>query len=91
MADHAPSPSPYRLIEINLDEASIGRNAPEVEHERQVAIFDLLEENFFHLTDGPAGPYKLGIALAGSFNRSSVLPRLTSAPAWPGALASTAS
>jgi uncharacterized protein (UPF0262 family) len=64
MADDAPSPSPYRLIEINLDEASIGRNAPEVEHERQVAIFDLLEENFFQLTDGPAGPYKLGIALA---------------------------
>ena len=63
MPDEAP-PSPNRLIEITLDEASIGRNSPEVEHERQVAIFDLLEENAFELVDGPPGPYKLGIAIA---------------------------
>jgi uncharacterized protein (UPF0262 family) len=56
-------PSPSRLVEVNLDEASIGRQTPEVDHERRVAIFDLLEENSFELVAGPPGPYKLGIAL----------------------------
>jgi uncharacterized protein (UPF0262 family) len=64
MSDDSPAPSPSRLIEITLDEASIGRSAPEVDHERQVAIFDLLEENFFELIDGPGGPYKLDVAMA---------------------------
>ena len=36
-----------RLIEVMLDQASIGRNNAEVEHEREVAIFDLLEKNSF--------------------------------------------
>ncbi|ADP69828.1 Uncharacterized conserved protein UCP032146 [Rhodomicrobium vannielii ATCC 17100] len=52
-----------RLIEVNIDEASMGANALEVEHERRVAIFDLLEENAFELIAGPAGPYKLDIAM----------------------------
>ena len=34
-----------RLVEVTLDQASIGRNNAEVEHEREVAIFDLLEKN----------------------------------------------
>ena len=33
-----------RLIDVELDE-SIGRSTPDVEHERAVAIFDLIEEN----------------------------------------------
>jgi uncharacterized protein (UPF0262 family) len=52
-----------RIVEIKLDEASIGRNSPEVEHERQVAIFDLLENNSFALDDGAPGPYKLRLAI----------------------------
>jgi uncharacterized protein (UPF0262 family) len=55
--------SPTRLIKVNLDESSIGINTPEVEHERKVAIYDLLEENEFELVAGPPGPYKLGIAI----------------------------
>ena len=35
-----------RLIDVELDE-SIGRSTPDVEHERAVAIFDLIEENSF--------------------------------------------
>jgi uncharacterized protein (UPF0262 family) len=54
---------PSRLIEVTLDEASIGSYTPEVDHERKVAIFDLLEENSFELAAGPPGPYKLGIAI----------------------------
>jgi len=52
-----------RIIEIELDEASIGRNTPEVEHERQVAIFDILENNSFALDDGAPGPYRLRLAI----------------------------
>ncbi|MFZ1110816.1 MAG: UPF0262 family protein [Rhodomicrobium sp.] len=63
MSDEAKPSSPSRLIAVNLDEASIGNHTPEVDHERQVAIFDLLEENLFELAAGPPGPYKLGIAI----------------------------
>ena len=41
----------YRLSDVVLDE-SIGRSTPDVEHERAVALFDLLEENDFHLVSG---------------------------------------
>ena len=64
MAENELPPAPSRLIEIELDDASIGSYTPEVDHERQVAIFDLLEENFFELADGPEGPYKLHLAIA---------------------------
>ncbi len=52
-----------RLIDVVLDE-SIGRSTPDVEHERAVAIFDLIEENSFQpLGDSGAGPYKLKLSL----------------------------
>ena len=45
-----------RLIDVELDE-SIGRSTPDVEHERAVAIFDLIEENSFApSTTTAAGP-----------------------------------
>jgi uncharacterized protein (UPF0262 family) len=64
MRKDAASPPAARLIEIVLDENSIGSHAPEVDHERRVAIFDILEENSFALKDGPEGPYKLLIGIA---------------------------
>ena len=54
-----------RLIAVTLDEASLGRDSLEVEHEREVAIFDLLEKNNFALEgDGQEGPYTLHLSLA---------------------------
>jgi uncharacterized protein (UPF0262 family) len=52
-----------RIGEIRLDSASIVRWSREVEHERQVAVFDLLERNFFDLVNGFAGPYRVELAL----------------------------
>jgi uncharacterized protein (UPF0262 family) len=52
-----------RLIEIRLDAGSIVRWSREVEHERQVAVFDLLERNSFELTGGFAGPYRVELSL----------------------------
>ncbi len=63
MSGEPSSPPPSRLTEISLDESSIGSHAQEVDHERQVAIFDLLEENCFELVGGPAGPYKLKLSM----------------------------
>lgn len=55
--------SAARLIDVELDE-SIGRSTPDVEHERAVAIFDLIEENSFApVGDSTAGPYKLKLSL----------------------------
>ena len=52
-----------RLVSIVLDEASIGRGSSDQEHERQVAIYDLLEENQFGVPGRDDGPYALKIAL----------------------------
>jgi uncharacterized protein (UPF0262 family) len=55
---------PRRLVAVTLDEASIGRANPDVEHERAIAIYDLLEENHFDPLGDDGGPYALKIALA---------------------------
>ncbi|MEC5322794.1 UPF0262 family protein [Aurantimonas sp. A3-2-R12] len=53
-----------RLIDIELDE-TIGRATPDVEHERAVAIFDLIEENVFNPAGAPEdGRFKLKLSLA---------------------------
>ncbi|MHB2267072.1 UPF0262 family protein [Aliihoeflea sp. PC F10.4] len=58
------SASLNRLIDVELD-TSIGRSTPDVEHERAVAIFDLIEDNSFHpIGDQAGGPYKLKLSLA---------------------------
>jgi uncharacterized protein (UPF0262 family) len=53
----------YRLVAVDLDQKSIVRWSPEVEHERNVAIFDLLEANRFRLIDGFPGPYRMVLSL----------------------------
>ena len=44
-ASARPHRKSNRLVAVTLDENSIGRSSPDVEHERAVAIYDLLEEN----------------------------------------------
>ncbi len=51
-----------RIIDIALDEQSVARRSPEVEHERAVALFDLLEDNDFAL-HGVPGPYRLHLGV----------------------------
>lgn len=52
----------FRLCDVVLDD-SIGRSTPDVEHERAVAIFDLIEENRFEPVGHAGGPYRLNISL----------------------------
>jgi len=60
---HDAANAAARLIGVALDPGSIGRTRPEIEHERDVAIFDLIESNRFLLEAGPAGPYRLQIGI----------------------------
>jgi len=55
--------SKSRLAAITLDAASIGRANPNIEHERQVAIFDILEGNSFVLEGRDDGPYTLDLSI----------------------------
>ena len=52
-----------RLIAVTLDEASIGRSSPDIDHERSVAIYDLIEENSFAPVGHKSGPYTLALSL----------------------------
>ncbi len=52
-------PSHHRLSAIVLDERSIVRRTREIEQERDIAIYDLLEANSFLPEGSPGGPYKL--------------------------------
>lgn len=62
--DHHSKPAKNRLTAVNLDEGSIGRSNPDVEHERAVAIYDLLEENVFGPIGHDSGPYALNLSIA---------------------------
>jgi uncharacterized protein (UPF0262 family) len=53
-----------RLASVKLDERSIGRSNPDVEHERSIAIFDLIESNYFEPVGDDGGPYALNISLS---------------------------
>ena len=57
-----------RLIQIEIDDANLPAPTPEIEQERRVAVFDLLEDNSFVLPKRedrvtPEGPYGLTLAI----------------------------
>ncbi len=55
--------SKQQIVNIFLDEKSVIRRAAHVEHERKVAIYDLLEDNHFKLAGGHDGPYVLHLGI----------------------------
>ncbi len=56
-------PERQRIANIALDERTVVRRSPQVEHERKVAIYDLLEENYFAPIGGFVGPYHLHLSI----------------------------
>ena len=62
-AKATPAGGKRRLISVTLDEESIGRANPDVEHERAVAIYDLLEQNTFMPVGHDGGPYALHLSI----------------------------
>lgn len=65
MSEKKPTPAAMkqRLVGVTLDEASIGRSNPDVEHERAIAIYDLLEQNMFAPVEQADGPYTLHLSI----------------------------
>lgn len=52
-----------RLVDVKLDPASLAAASADAEHERRIAIFDLLEQNSFSVEGEDAGPYKLALSV----------------------------
>ena len=65
-----------RLVAVTIDESSIGRANRDVEHERAVAIYDLLQDNSFAPIGHEGGPYALHLAVVA--NRLYILPHQAS-------------
>jgi uncharacterized protein (UPF0262 family) len=53
-----------RLVKVTLDEASIGSSSPDIDHERKVAIYDLIEDNSFAPCEHDGGPYVLNLSIS---------------------------
>jgi len=65
-AKPTPAAMKQRLVSVTLDEESIGRSNEDVEHEREVAIYDLLEQNSFAPIGDSGGPYALNLSVNGN-------------------------
>jgi uncharacterized protein (UPF0262 family) len=52
-----------RIVSLDLDEKTVLRRNPEIEHERAVAIYDILEENRFAPLGHEGGPYGLRLGI----------------------------
>ncbi len=57
-----------RIVHIEIDDSNLPPPTPEIEQERRVAIFDLLEGNHFALParadrEQPSGPYRVGLSV----------------------------
>ena len=63
MSDDQSGDPKRRLVKVTLDDASIARSGPDIEHERRIAIYDLLEDNTFSLLGHDGGPYALHLAI----------------------------
>ncbi|MEZ5842578.1 MAG: UPF0262 family protein [Hyphomicrobiaceae bacterium] len=59
----SPTRPAARLVAISLDPASIARSNRHAEHEREVAIYDLIDANSFALVGRNDGPYKLRLGI----------------------------
>lgn len=55
--------SDHRLISVHIDEETLVASGPDAEHERRVAIFDLLEANAFEVSGHQNGPYALNLSM----------------------------
>ena len=65
------APTGDRLVKIELDELVAPRRSAEAEHERAIAIYDILEENQFSLV-GQTGPFHLYLRAEGRHIRFDV-------------------
>ncbi len=53
---------PHKLSSIEVDAATLPAATAEIEHQRRVAIFDLIEQNSFTPEGAEGGPYALRLS-----------------------------
>jgi len=63
MSDDTHIENDHYIVELNIDADSLPVTNVEMQHERRVAIFDLLEENGFRPLDSEKGPYLVNLTL----------------------------
>ena len=63
-----------RLSHVEVEGGGDRAPPPEIEQERAVAIFDLLEDNRFALVGGPDGPYRLKLGIESGKLRFGLVP-----------------
>lgn len=63
LPESVPQTSSGKLVDVVLDETSIARSTPEVEHDRAVAIYDLIEDNLFQPAGQPVANYVLNLSV----------------------------
>ncbi len=51
--------STFRLVGVSLEEKGAEGYGRDIEHERQIALYDLMEANSFHPIGSQGGPYNL--------------------------------
>src|SRR5258707_13143935 len=67
MTKPPPEEDPHnRIVAVTLDEESIGRSGPDIEHERAIAIYGLIEKNLFVPEGAEAGPFALPLGIPGN-------------------------
>ena len=64
MASDAEQKDENRLVKIDLDDAGKPRRSAEAEQERAIAIYDILDDNFFCI-ESQTGPVHLTLRLEG--------------------------
>ncbi len=55
-----------RLVKVSIDEASMGAASRDIEHERAIAVYDLIEDNSFAPLGHDGGPYCLNLQVIGN-------------------------
>ncbi len=63
MNDPSENRADQRIIEITLDEETLVHTSADIEHERKVAMFDLIEDNHFYPINTSRGPYRLHLSI----------------------------
>jgi uncharacterized protein (UPF0262 family) len=59
-----PEDRNQRLASVTIDEGSMGGASADIEHERAVAIYDLIEKNLFAPVGHAGGPYSLELSIS---------------------------
>lgn len=63
MQEDAGQAAPTRIVKITLDERSLARATADIEHERKVAVYDLLQDNSFAPVGVEGGPFELALSI----------------------------